>query len=81
MENENDLFSDIMTAYLAQMDSAMKITKIVSEHSKEDVLSADSVLSGLIYRLIVPMSDNEMKDSLKFTGQYYDFISFLDVNT
>lgn len=64
MENENDLFSDIMTAYLAQMDSAMKITKIVSEHSKEDVLSADSVLSGLIYRLIVPMSDNEMKDSL-----------------
>jgi hypothetical protein len=64
MENETDLFSDLMTAYLAQMDSAMKITKIVSEHSHEEELTADSVLSGLIYRSMIPMSDDEMKDSL-----------------
>lgn len=72
MENETDLFSDIMKAYLAQTDSAMKITKIVSEHSREEVLSADSVLSGLIYRLIIPMSDDEMKESLTEADKIID---------
>mgnify|MGYP001235814347 CR=1 FL=1 len=63
MENE-DLFSDLMKVYLAQMDSAMKISKIVSEHGKEAELSADSLISGLVYRLMVPMNDDEMKECM-----------------
>ena len=38
---DNDLFGSLMTSYLAQMESAMKISSIVSEHSSEEELSAD----------------------------------------
>jgi len=60
---DNDLFGSLMTSYLAQMESAMKISSIVSEHSSEEELSADSVITGLVYRLMTPMKDEEMKDS------------------
>ena len=50
--------------YLAQIDSAMKISKILCEHSDEKELSGDHIICGLIYRLMVPMSDNEMLESL-----------------
>lgn len=63
-EESNDLLDDILKAYLAQMDSAMKITKIVSEHGNEEELTADSVITGLVYRLMVPMNDEDMNDSL-----------------
>ena len=64
MEDERDLFSELMKVYLAQMDSAMKITKTVSEHGNEEVLSADSVIAGLVYRLMITMNDKEMKESM-----------------
>ena len=63
-EETNDLIDDTLKAYLAQMDSAMKITKIVSEHGNEEELTADSVITGLVYRLMIPMTDKDMKDSL-----------------
>ena len=61
---EEGLFTELMKAYMAQMDSAMKISKIVSEHGNEKELSADSVIAGLVYRLMIPMNDEEMKDSM-----------------
>ena len=50
--------------YLAQIDSAMKISKILCEHSDEKELSGDHIICGLIYRLMVPMTDGEMLNSL-----------------
>ena len=50
--------------YLAQIESAMKISKILCEHSDEKDLSGDHIICGLIYRLMVPMTDGEMLDSL-----------------
>ena len=50
--------------YLAQIDSAMKISKILCEHSDEKELSGDHIICGLIYRLMVPMTDGEIIDSL-----------------
>ena len=50
--------------YLAQIDSAMKISKILCEHSEEKELTGDHIICGLIYRLMIPMSDNEMLESL-----------------
>ena len=63
MENE-DIFSDLMKVYLAQMDSAMKITKVVSEHGNDEELTADSIIAGLVYRLMIPMDDNEINSSM-----------------
>ena len=60
----HDIFDPLMTAYLAQTTSAMDISKLVSEHGNEQELSADSVITGLIYRLMVPMKDSDMERSL-----------------
>ena len=42
----------------------MKISKILCEHSEEKELTGDHIICGLIYRLMVPMTDGEMLDSL-----------------
>lgn len=63
-DGEDDILEDTLKAYFAQMNSAMKITKLVSEHGDEEELSADSVITGLVYRLMIPMTDEDMKDSL-----------------
>ena len=74
MENEilddkiNIAVNNILTAYLAQMESALKISSILSEHSEEKVLSGDHIIGGLVYRLMVPMSNNEMLESLKIAN-------------
>ena len=54
----------ILKSVLANNISAMKISKILSEHSQNDILTTDMVVSGLIYRLMIPMSDDELKKSI-----------------
>tara|TARA_B100000963_G_C22571762_1_gene646433 strand:+ start:874 stop:1320 length:447 start_codon:yes stop_codon:yes gene_type:complete len=58
---------DILKVYLAQMDSALKISKIVCEHSdrEEKELTGDDIICGLVYRLMVPMSQEEIQQSMK----------------
>jgi len=55
---------DLIKVYLAQMDSSIKISEIIREHSKREELTADDIICGLIYRLMTPMSDEEIKNSL-----------------
>ncbi|MBG01818.1 MAG: hypothetical protein CL470_06060 [Acidimicrobiaceae bacterium] len=57
-----------MIAFVGQMDSAMKIANKVSEHSNENELSPDSLIAGLVYRLMVPMSNEEIKQSLEIAN-------------
>jgi len=54
----------ILKSVLANNISAMKISKILREHSQNDILTTDMVVSGLIYRLMTPMSDEELKRSI-----------------
>ena len=61
-----------MTSFLAQMDSSLKISKIVSEHSGESELSEDSIVCGLVYRLMNPMTDEELKESLENGKDIYE---------
>ena len=63
---QDKLFMDLMTAYLAQMDSAVKISKTLSEHCEEEdkELTGDDIICGLIYRLMIPMEQEEMDESL-----------------
>ena len=64
-QNYDQAIENVMKVYIAQMNSAIKISKIMCEHSgNDDELSGDHVICGLIYRLMVPMTDEDMMDSL-----------------
>lgn len=62
--DENKLLLSLMQVFIAQMDSALKISNIISEHSNEEEMSPDSIIIGLIYRLMISMDDKEMKESM-----------------
>ena len=61
---QDEAIYNMTKVYLAQIESAMKISKILCEHSEQKELSGDHIICGLIYRLMVPMTDGEMLDSL-----------------
>ena len=64
--------TNIITAYIAQIDSAMKISEILAEHSGDEDISSDNLIIGLIYRLMVPMTDTEMKESMDNASKVMD---------
>jgi hypothetical protein len=64
MESENMIYN-LLKVYIAQMDSAVKISNIICEHSDRNELTGDDIICGLIYRLMKPMSQGEINDSLE----------------
>ena len=65
MEKQSeDMLYNLIKVYLAQMDSAIKISAIVSKHSDRDELTGDDIICGLVYRLMVPMSQEEIDNSM-----------------
>ena len=65
MEKQSeDMFYNLVKVYLAQMDSAVKISAVISEHSDREELTGDDIICGLVYRLMVPMSQSEIDDSM-----------------
>lgn len=72
---ENKCFSDIMTIYLSQIDSAMKVAEIISKHGNEDEITEDNIIMGLIYRLMNRMTDQELNDSLNRAKQIISDLS------
>ena len=68
----DDIFDTLMTSFLAQMDSSLKISKIVSEHGGESELSEDSIVCGLVYRLMTPMSEEELSRAITAGKNIYE---------
>lgn len=54
----------ILLAVIANNISSMKISKILCEHSQNNILTTDMIVSGLIYRLMIPMNDDELKRNI-----------------
>jgi hypothetical protein len=54
----------LMKVVLANTSSATKISKVLAEHSEDKILKADEIILGLIYRLMTPMTDEEMIQSI-----------------
>ena len=54
----------LMKAVLANTSSATKISKVLAEHSEDKILKADEIILGLMYRLMTPMTDEEMNQSI-----------------
>ena len=71
---ENNLLNSLMKAYLGQISSALQIAEIISEHNNEEKLSTDSLITGLVYRLMVPMEDNEVTEYLDKAEEIIDDI-------
>ena len=73
-EQVNKLFYDMMKVYLAQMNSAVKISKILCEHSdrEEKELTGDDIICGLVYRLMVPMEQEEIDECMDKAGDILD---------
>ena len=55
---------NLIQVILANTSSAAKISKILCEHSDDKILKADEIICGLIYRLMTPMTDQEITDSM-----------------
>ena len=65
METQDELSYNLIKVYLAQVDSALKISKKLCEHSNRNELTGDDIICGLIYRLMKPMSQDEINQSLE----------------
>ena len=63
-EQINQQSFDLIKIYIAQTQSALKISQTICEHSERNELSGDDIICGLIYRLMNPMSQQEINDSL-----------------
>jgi redox-regulated HSP33 family molecular chaperone len=68
----DDIVEPILKAFLGQMDSAMKISEILSTHENSDEITVDHLITGLVYRLIIPMSNEEIDDALERAQQMLD---------
>ena len=74
-QDSDDLFNNMMKIYLSQMDSAMKISKIICEHSDREELSGNDIICGLIYRLMIPMESKELNESLEKAEKLLEYNS------
>ena len=77
-QKQDEAVHNIIKVYLAQMNSAIKISNIICEHSDEDdenILSGDHIICGLIYRLMVPMTDEDMNESFNIADEILDGVN------
>lgn len=64
-----DAAMNLMTAFIGQIDSAMKISEVISNHSGDDEITPDALITGLVYRLMVNMSNEEIIQSIERAKQ------------
>ena len=63
----NQVQENLIQVILANTSSAMNISKILCDHrhpEQDKVLKADEVICGLVYRLMIPMTDEEITQSM-----------------
>ena len=63
-EKINQAQENLIQVILANTSSAMKISKILCEHSNDKILKSDEIICGLIYRLMIPMTNEEIIESM-----------------
>lgn len=69
----------LIQAFLSQMNSSMKISEVLADHnSPKKEIRPDDIIGGLVYRLMVPMNDEEMTQSLTRAKQILDKLDQTD---
>lgn len=56
--------TQLIQAILANTISATNISQILYKHSDSEILTGDHIICGLIYRLMNPMTEEELTKSL-----------------
>ena len=60
-----EALNNIIKVYVAQTHSAVKISETVCEHSDRDVMTGHDIICGLVYRLMVPMTAQEISEAME----------------
>ena len=68
----DDILEPIIKAFLGQMDSAMKVSATLSDHEGSEEITVDHLITGLVYRLMVPMTNDEIDLALESAQQIMD---------
>ena len=69
----------LIQAFLSQIESAMKISEVLADHdSPNKEITPDQIIGGLVYRLMVPMNNEEMTQSLTSAKQIIDKLDETD---
>ena len=68
----DDILEPIIKAFLGQMDSAMKVSATLSDHDGAEEITVDHLVTGLVYRLMVPMTNEEVDLALESAQQMLD---------
>ena len=66
------MFEPLIKSFLGQMDSAMKVSETLANHESSEEITVDHLITGLVYRLMVPMSDEEVGQALESAQQILD---------
>ena len=75
---DNDILEPLVKAYLSQMDSALKVSDVLAQHSNSDEIHTDHLIGGLVYRLMVPMTNEEVTESLNSAEQIMNHLDETD---
>jgi len=73
---DSELYSNVLEpiikSFLGQMDSAMRVSDILAKHESpaSEEITVDHLITGLVYRLMVPMTDDDMEESLEKAGKF-----------
>lgn len=69
----------LIQVFLSQIESAMKISEVLADHnSPNKEITPDQIIGGLVYRLMVPMNNEEMTQSLTSAKQIIDKLDETD---
>jgi len=75
---DTELFEPLIKSFLGQMDSAMKVSDILASHESSEEITVDHLITGLVYRLMVPMTNEEVDAALDSAQQILDKLDQTD---
>ena len=75
---DTEMFEPIIKSFLGQMDSAMRVSETLANHDNSEEITVDHLITGLVYRLMVPMTNEEIDESLETAQQIIDKLDNTD---
>ena len=74
----DSVLEPLIKSFLAQMDSAMKVSELISQHDGSEEITVDHLITGLVYRLMVPMTNEEVDTALETAQEIMDKLDETD---
>ena len=78
MDFDYEVVAPFIQAYLSQVSSAMKISDVLAKHDNSDEITPDHLIGGLVYRLMVSMTETELHESIDTAKEIMDKLEHTD---